>query len=495
MRQSGKAPLDIINGPLMDGMQEVGRLFNANELIVAEVLQSAEAMKAAVSHLEQFMEKATDSRKGKVILATVKGDVHDIGKNLVEIILSNNGYEVVNLGIKVPPERLVEAYEEHRPDLIGLSGLLVKSAQQMVTTAQDLTARGVTAPMLVGGAALSQKFTDHRIAPAYGGLVVYAVDAMRGLALADRILSGESERERARRRSRGRGGTATALRRRRARRPRARSPRRPCGAKRSRRAQPLAAPDAAEHVLPRARPRRRSGITSTRTCSTRSIWACAGSYWKLKEAGDPRLAELEAVVERVKASGGIRARAMYRYFEAYSEGNSIHVLDGGREAAVFHFPRQAAGERLCLADFVAPREVRARHDRAPHHDGGRGRARPRRGPEDRRASTCSATPSRRSPSRRRKPPRSGCIGSCAPAGASPIRRALTLTDLFQSRYQGKRYSFGYPACPELSDQETLFRLLDGRKIGVELTEGFMMDPEASVSAVVVHHPQARYFAV
>src|SRR5436309_14688085 len=152
-------------------------------------------MKAAVNQLEQFMEKADTAARGKVILATVKGDVNDIGKNLVENILSNNGYTVVNLGIKVPPERLVEAYREHRPDLIGLSGLLVKSAQQMVTTAKDLTERGVTAPMLVGGAALSQKFTDTRIAPAYGGLVVYAQDAMRGLALADRVLSGEEARE------------------------------------------------------------------------------------------------------------------------------------------------------------------------------------------------------------------------------------------------------------------------------------------------------------
>ncbi|HEY1434443.1 MAG TPA: homocysteine S-methyltransferase family protein, partial [Thermoanaerobaculia bacterium] len=179
VRLGGMTPLDVINGPLMEGMREVGRLFNANELIVAEVLQSAEAMKAAVTHLEKFMEKTTESRKGRVLLATVKGDVHDIGKNLVEIILSNNGYEVINLGIKVAPEKLVEAVGVHRPDLIGLSGLLVKSAQQMVTTAQDLTARGVTAPLLVGGAALSQKFTDQRIGPAYGGLAVYAEDAMR----------------------------------------------------------------------------------------------------------------------------------------------------------------------------------------------------------------------------------------------------------------------------------------------------------------------------
>src|SRR5205807_8748228 len=142
-RAEGAAPLDIINGPLMTGMAEVGRLFNNNELIVAEVLQSAEAMKAGVSHLEQFMEKADTSARGKIILATVKGDVHDIGKNLVEIILKNNGYEVVNLGIKVPPDDLIRAYQQHKPDAIGLSGLLVKSAQQMVTTASDLKDAGI----------------------------------------------------------------------------------------------------------------------------------------------------------------------------------------------------------------------------------------------------------------------------------------------------------------------------------------------------------------
>ena len=162
----GAAPLDIINGPLMTGMAEVGRLFNNNELIVAEVLQSAEAMKAGVNHLEQFMEKADTAARGKIVLATVKGDVHDIGKNLVEIILSNNGYEVVNLGIKVPPEELIKAYHEHQPDAIGLSGLLVKSAHQMVTTAGDLHDHGIQVPLLVGGAALSEKFTKTKIAPA-----------------------------------------------------------------------------------------------------------------------------------------------------------------------------------------------------------------------------------------------------------------------------------------------------------------------------------------
>src|SRR5438477_1815365 len=187
-RGEGTAPLDIVNGPLMAGMAEVGRLFNANELIVAEVLQSAEAMKAAVSHLEQFMEKADTAKRGKVVLATVKGDVHDIGKNLVEIILKNNGYEVVNLGIKVPPEELIKAYQEHQPDAIGLSGLLVKSAQQMVTTASDLKDAGIEVPLLVGGAALSAKFTQTKIAASYGNAVCYAKDAMTGLRLMNELM-------------------------------------------------------------------------------------------------------------------------------------------------------------------------------------------------------------------------------------------------------------------------------------------------------------------
>jgi 5-methyltetrahydrofolate--homocysteine methyltransferase len=490
VRTGGRNPLDIINGPLMDGMREVGRLFNANELIVAEVLQSAEAMKAAVSHLEKFMEKSSDSRKGKVILATVKGDVHDIGKNLVEIILSNNGYQVVNLGIKVPPERLIEAFQEHRPDLIGLSGLLVKSAQQMVTTAQDLTARGVTAPMLVGGAALSQKFTDTRIAPAYGGLVVYAVDAMRGLALADRILSGEEGR-------RSLAAEAVARRQPAGGEPEA-APESPLAAPAVRSpevevAPALPAPDTSEHVLPEL-----DLAEVWRYLNPHMLYAkhlgLRGSYWKLKEAGDARLADLEQVVARVKGAGWIRARAMYRYFEAYSEGNSVHLLADGREAAVFHFPRQAAGERLCLADFVAPRGDRPDTIGLFLTTAGEGvRPRAEELKEKGEYLLCHCL--------------QAVAVETAEAAAEWLHRKLRacwgipdppelpMIDLFQSRYRGKRYSFGYPACPELSDQAILFRLLDGRKIGVELTEGFMMDPEASVSAIVVHHPQARYFAV
>ncbi|MGH7308872.1 MAG: homocysteine S-methyltransferase family protein, partial [Candidatus Rokuibacteriota bacterium] len=188
-KRAEAAPLDIINGPLMKGMDEVGRLFNDNQLIVAEVLQSAEAMKAAVAHLERFMDKAETATRGMFLLATVKGDVHDIGKNLVEIILANNGYRVINLGIKVPPETLIAACHEHKPDAIGLSGLLVKSAQQMVVTAQDFRAAGIDVPLFVGGAALTKKFTATRIAPEHPGLTLYAKDAMEGLDLANQLFT------------------------------------------------------------------------------------------------------------------------------------------------------------------------------------------------------------------------------------------------------------------------------------------------------------------
>src|SRR5205085_6172346 len=188
-KRRAAGPLEIINGPLMKGMDEVGRLFNDNQLIVAEVLQSAEAMKAAVAHLEQFMEKTETTTRATMVLATVKGDVHDIGKNLVEIILGNNGYRIINLGIKVPPEDLIAAYQTHKPDAFGLSGLLVKSAQQMVVTAQDLRVAGIDIPLFVGGAALTRKFTATRIAREYGGATLYAKDAMDGLDLANRLFS------------------------------------------------------------------------------------------------------------------------------------------------------------------------------------------------------------------------------------------------------------------------------------------------------------------
>ncbi len=491
VRASGMTPLEIINGPLMEGMKEVGRLFNANELIVAEVLQSAESMKAAVSHLEQFMEKTTDSRKGKILLATVKGDVHDIGKNLVEIILSNNGYEVVNLGIKVPPERIVAAWEEHRPDLIGLSGLLVKSAQQMVATAQDLTARGVTSPLLVGGAALSQKFTDQRISPAYGGLAVYAVDAMRGLALADRILSSEGERASLRAESDARRAAVAAASEEAAvsplSAPAVRSPEITV-------VDAVPAPDHEEHVCDAIDPEALWPFVNPQMLFGKHL-GLRGSFAKLQAAGDPRLAELEAVIDGIRQAGWIRARATWRFFDASSEGNSVRLSNGGREEAALHFPRQVAGERLSLADFVRPASAGGSPDSVAllittAGEGVRARA------EDLKNRgeylLCHSL--------------QALAVETAEAAAEwlhaklradwgfPDPPATTMIDRFQSRYRGKRYSPGYPAWPELADQSTVFRLLAGEKIGVELTEGSMMDPEASVSALVLHHPQARYYS-
>jgi 5-methyltetrahydrofolate--homocysteine methyltransferase len=490
VRQAGRAPLEIINGPLMEGMREVGRLFNDNELIVAEVLQSAEAMKAAVGHLQKFMEKTTDSLKGKIVLATVKGDVHDIGKNLVEIILSNNGYEVINLGIKVPSEKLIESYRQHRPDAIGLSGLLVKSAQQMVTTAQDLTAAGVTAPLLVGGAALSQRFTDNKIAPAYGGLVVYAEDAMRGLALADRVLTGEDART---------ALAAESEERRRSRPAAAEREVNPLAAPAVRNASieilpPVAAPDFEEHVHAPLDPETVWPYVNPHMLYSKHL-GLRGSYWKLKEAGDRKLAELEEVIGRIRRSRWIRPKAMYRFVEAYSDGNSVHLLESGRAVATFSFPRQPTGERLCLADFVRPREDGVPLDTVALllTTAGEGiRARAEELKSEGEYLLCHALQA---------------LAVEAAEGAAerihqvirerwgfPDRSETTMMDRFQARYRGKRYSAGYPAWPELADQVTFFRLLPGGKIGVELTEGFMMDPEASVSALVIHHPQARYFA-
>jgi 5-methyltetrahydrofolate--homocysteine methyltransferase len=498
VRTGGMAPLDVINGPLMDGMREVGRLFNDNELIVAEVLQSAEAMKAAVGHLQQFMEKSEGALKGKIVLATVKGDVHDIGKNLVEIILSNNGYEIVNLGIKVAPEALVAAYRQHQPDAIGLSGLLVKSAQQMVTTAQDLTSAGVTPPLLVGGAALSQRFTDNKIAPAYGGLVVYAEDAMRGLALADRVLSGDEARV---------ALAAEAEERRRSRPAAAEREVNPLAAPEVRNPAiellpPVPAPDFDEHVF--------------REIPIEQIWryvnphmlyskhlGLRGSYWKLKEAGDAKLVELEEVTDRIRRAGWIRPRAIYRFFQAYSEGNSVAIVANGSEGARFSFPRQTTGERLCIADFVRPRDSSSSRS-------------PRDGEPLDTVALLVTTAGEGVRARAEELKREGEYLLCHALQAVAVETAegaaewvhqvvrerwgfpdppeATMMDRFQARYRGKRYSAGYPAWPELADQTTFFRLLDGRTIGIELTEGFMMDPEASVSALVVHHPQARYFA-
>ena len=494
VRAGGMAPLDMINGPLMAGMAEVGRLFNANELIVAEVLQSAEAMKAAVGHLEPFMERAPGggaagaSSKGKVLLATVKGDVHDIGKNLVDIIFSNNGYTVVNLGIKVPPERLVEAFKEHAPDVIGLSGLLVKSAHQMVATAEELAAAGVSAPMLVGGAALTQKFTDLKIASAYGGFVTYAKDAMDGLRLLLRITDPQEfsklqEEVAARRVALGPAPADPEIE--------LLEP----PAVRSARIEmlpPLPSPDTGEHLLDELDLPEVWRYLNGQMLYGKHL-GLRGSFKKLSEAADPKALELESVIEDVKGRNWIRARALYRFFDSASEGNALHLFEEGRRVATFAFPRQRTGDRECLSDFVRPLSEGGGDSVVlfvtTAGEGVRRRAEALKA--EGRYLLCHAL--------------QALAVETAEAAAEWLHRKIrerwgfpdppetTMLDRFQARYRGKRYSFGYPACPDLSAQAPLFELLKPERIGVQLTEGFMMDPEASVSAIVVHHPQARYF--
>ncbi|APO46323.1 methionine synthase [Paenibacillus xylanexedens] len=489
--------LQVINGPLMRGMEEVGRLFNNNELIVAEVLQSAEVMKASVAYLEQFMEKNETSVKGKIILATVKGDVHDIGKNLVEIILSNNGYRIINLGIKVPPERIIEAYREEKVDAIGLSGLLVKSAQQMILTAQDLRTAGIDVPIMVGGAALTRKFTKNRIRPEYNGMVVYAKDAMDGLDLANKLMNPvsrevmqlemEAEKE-----ADASGAVAVqAL-------PELTRVERsdiavdhpvlvpPDLERHTMRNYPLS------HILPYVNMQMLLG----------HHLGLRGSVEQLLASGDKKATDLKAVVDDIMQEavrdGIIQAHAMYRFFPAQSSGNSVIIYDPKDTSNILHtftFPRQKVEPFLCLSDFLKPVEsgqmdyvgfmvVTAGHG-------------------VRELSTAWKDQGDYL--------RSHALQSVALEVAEglaervhhmmrdiwgfPDSAQMTMKQRHGARYQGIRVSFGYPACPDLEDQGPLFKLLQPEDIGVELTEGFMMEPEASVSAMVFSHPQAKYFNV
>jgi len=487
--------LDIVNGPLMRGMEEVGRLFNDNQLIVAEVLQSAEAMKASVAYLEQFMDKDESAARGTLVLATVKGDVHDIGKNLVEIILKNNGYRIVNLGIKVPPEDLIAAYHSHKPDAIGLSGLLVKSAQQMVITAQDLRAAGVEVPLFVGGAALTRKFTATRIAREYGGLTLYAKDAMDGLDLANRLFSATTrdalvERVRAEQEALRAGADASDG---------PAAPARSAAPSRSTvsRAVPVPTPPDLElHVLRDVPLTHVFPYLNLQMLLGKHL-GVKGSVARLLEQRDPKVVEINEVVEQLERLAVeqriLHASGLYRFYEACSAGDDLLLVDGGREIARFRFPRQPAGERLCLSDYVREQGSGQKDYVALF------------------AVTCGAGV--RELAERWKEEgqylRSHALQALAIESAEafaemlharlrtqwgfPDEPGLALQDKLKAHYRGVRVSFGYPACPNLADQRILFDLLQPTQIGLGLTEGFMMDPEASVSALVFHHPEAKYF--
>ena len=493
---TGRSPLEIINGPLMDGMAEVGRQFNSNQLIVAEVLQSAESMKFSVSHLEPHMEQSETAVKGKIVLATVKGDVHDIGKNLVEIIMGNNGYKIINLGIKVPPQDLIEAYREHQPDMIGLSGLLVKSATMMVETAQDFRQAGISCPVLVGGAALSNRFTRLRIAPEYDGMVAYAPDAMSGLALANTIqdaderatlmasLDDEAESMLA---------ADIALRE---------------GEDDGEDVPPAQMrhdfdipnpPDLRLHVLNNHPLEEIFPLINPQMLYVRHL-GYKGRFTDDLESGKQAAIELQDSVRRVEdlvlAREDIQANAVMKFFPANSDGQRILIYgsEDTQTAEEFYFGRQSQRDGLCLADYLRPQG-----DGQVDYIGmfvvsiGNG---VRRLAETWMAEgqflnahilQALALESAEAFAELLHQQIRQMWGLGDPAGTTP-------QDLFRTQYRGKRFSFGYPACPRLEDQQQIFRMLEvPSNLDVELTEGYMMDPESSVSALVFHHPDAKYF--
>ncbi|MCO4782183.1 MAG: methionine synthase [Candidatus Cloacimonetes bacterium] len=483
------SPLEVINVPLMAGMGEVGKLFNANELIVAEVLQSAGVMKRAVTHLEQFMEKGDTAKKAKFLIATVKGDVHDIGKNLVEIILGNNGYEMINLGIKIPPEQIIAACREHKPDFVGLSGLLVKSALMMVNTAKDMKAAGIDTPILVGGAALSRAFCDNRIQPEYDGDIFYSVDAMTGLDIVNQLNDPKTKEDYKERYKQI--GIELA----------------------KKQAKPKVKKVKDKYIVDHkeARERPQDFARNFFKAEIEDVFnhineqffytkhmGFKGSIRLSCEKGDEKALKLKADVEELKAliikNNWLEPKGVYQFYDAHSNGNKVEICsESGEVIKSFDFPRETAGEDLCISDFVAPK----------------GKSKP----DTIAMFTVSTGKKVAEIAEQYKNDgeffKSHCLLALALESAEGlaevmhknirklwgIHEELSMKELVQTKYQGIRLSFGYPACPNLEDQEILFDLLKPEEIGVELTEGHMMEPENSVSAICFSHPQAKYFSI
>ncbi len=498
------AALDIINDFLLAGMERVGELFGSGQMQLPFVLQSAEVMKAAVAYLEPHMEKAGGAGKGTMVLATVKGDVHDIGKNLVDIILSNNGYKVLNLGIKQPIPAIIEAALEHHADVIGLSGLLVKSTLVMRDDLDELNHRGLDYfPVVLGGAALTRSYVEDDLSALYRGDVFYAEDAFVGLTLMNRLCSPEARHLR-RERIRRIGATGAEAEVEPAAVEATPAPVNGEAVERSDVARdvPVPAPpflgtrlveevDVAElfrYVNPLAlyggqfRLRRRAD-------ESREAW-----WARIDTEARPAV---EALQQRIVDEGWFQPRAIYGFFPCASRGNTLVVYrsDGETEQVRFDFPRQPNGRRLCLADFFRDHEALERDVLAAQvvSLGDRVAAEEKRLFESDRytdylylhglaVETTEAFAEWLHQRLRRE------WGIASADGNSPEA-------LFRQEYRGARYSFGYPACPNLEDHRQLFELLRPERIQVSLSEEWMQVPEVSTSAIVCHHPEARYFSV
>ena len=510
----GRKPLDIVNDTLLEGMKVVGELFGSGEMQLPFVLQSAEVMKAAVAHLEPHMEKVEgQSGKGKIVLATVKGDVHDIGKNLVDIILSNNGYSVVNLGIKQPVTAILEAAEEHQVDVIGMSGLLVKSTVIMKENLQEMNSRGIAQayPVILGGAALTRAYVENDLTEVFDGDVRYARDAFEGLRLMDRLMAAKrgeiSAEQSAEEKAKEEERKARHARSRAIAEARAAKEEEPVETGRSdvatdnelptppfwgsRITKGIALADYSSWIDERALFRGQWGLVGSKGGSAGRTGA---SYDELVETeGKPRLREL---LSRIQTDGIMEAAVVHGYYPAVSKGDDLIVLDPetGDEKTRFTFPRQRRDRRLCLADFFRPQES-GDTDVVAFQVVTMGR----------RVSDVTAELYAKNAYREYLELHGLSVQlteALAEYWHARIRAELGFADedasdiegILKLQHRGARYSWGYPACPDVEDQAKVQELLQWQRIGVELSEEFMLTPEQSTSAIVVHHPEAKYFA-
>ena len=489
-----RSPLSIINEVLLAGMKTVGELFGAGEMQLPFVLQSAEVMKAAVAVLEPHMEKADQGGKGRVVLATVKGDVHDIGKNLVDIILTNNGYTVHNIGIKQPIATIIDKAEEVGADAIGMSGLLVKSTIVMRDNLEELNARGLASyPVLLGGAALNRTYVEGDLRQLYKGRVFYCRDAFAGLRVMDQL---RSEREQ---------GVEPAKEPVRAPRVVPAKPRGPAPAGTDELARSDVATDVPVPTAPFLHEARVvKGVPVRDLVPYLNESALFRGQWQLRPTGGKEAwrhtletearPRLRALLDEAIAGQILRPAVVYGYFPCNGDGNDVVVWDdAGNERVRFTFPRQRRDRRLCIADFFRPISS-GEPDVIGMHVVTMGLA------------ASEATARLFADNRYREYLElHGVTVEMAEALAEywhqRVRQELGIAgddaadmeDLFDQGYRGSRYSFGYPACPDLEEQTKLFELLRPERIGVELSEEFQLHPEQSTSAIIVHHPEAKYF--
>jgi len=506
-----RSALEIINDLLLDGMKVVGELFGSGQMQLPFVLQSAEVMKTAVAYLEPHMEKTEDGGKGTIVLATVKGDVHDIGKNLVDIILSNNGYTVVNIGIKQPINAILEAADQHNADAIGMSGLLVKSTVIMKENLEELNSRGLAErwPVMLGGAALTRAYVEDDLRSVYSGEVHYARDAFEGLSLMDKVMTVK------------RGGTVVVdedrerkLEERRARRERHKAQQAESGLP-SLDDESVRSDVALDVPIPKPPffgTRVVKGIPLADYSSMLDERATFMGQWGLRGARGGKGPSYEELVEtegrprlrywldRLISEQVLEAAVVYGYFPAYSEGNTLVVLDenGHAERARFTFPRQRRDRRLCLADFFRPKDS-GELDVVAFHlvtvGGAISDYTAKLFAEDAyrdylEVHGLSVQLTEALAEYWHQRIRSELV---LPTGGTLAREDPDLDGILKVEYHGCRYSFGYPACPELEDRAKIADLLVPERIGVELSEEFQLVPEQSTDAIIVHHPEADYF--